>query len=185
MDQRISWTAWGRIPRWITECGLVILALMCGLRSARAAEMSEYDLKAAFVTSFVQFVNWPGGSGAPITIGILGDDPFRGALETQAKQAGSQSISIRRGRRIEDLKSCDIIFVARSERGRTAEIASALGNAPVLTIGDYDNFAREGGMIGFYLDGGKVRFEINQGAAKRAGLGLSSKLLRLGRIVGS
>jgi YfiR/HmsC-like len=144
--------------------------------------MSEYDLKAAFVTSFVQFVNWPGGSGAPITIGILGDDPFRGGLE---KQAGLQSISIRRSRRIEDLKSCNVIFVARSERGRTAEIASALGNAPVLTIGDYDNFAREGGMIGFYLDGGKVRFEINQGAAKRAGLGLSSKLLRLGRIVGS
>ena len=144
-----------------------------GGESRAETAMPEYDLKAAFLSNFAQFVKWPkGGSG---TIGILGDDPFGGKLD----KALRGKLSIRRSRRAEDLKDCQIVFVAKSERGNVGAIISSLGDANVLTVGDSDGFARQGGVIGFTMDGDKVRFEINSAAARRAGLVISSKLLQL------
>jgi hypothetical protein len=48
-----------------------------------------------------------------------------------------------------------------------------------LTVGDTDRFVETGGMINFVKEGKKIRFEINEAAAKRAGLRVSSKLLSL------
>ena len=50
-------------------------------------------------------------------------------------------------------------------------------------MSDIAGFAELGGVIRFYLDGSKVRFEINSGQALREGLRLSAQLLSLGRIV--
>ncbi len=60
---------------------------------------------------------------------------------------------------------------------------SALDSRPVLTVSEVDGFARSGGGINFYLDGPKVRFEINPAAAQNDRLRISSQLLSLGKIV--
>ena len=148
--------------------------LICHSGELRAEPaVTEYDLKAAFLCNFAQFVKWPGGASG--TIGILGDDPFGGKLE----KALQGKLSIKRSRRPEDLKSCQIVFVSKSERGNVSGIIANLGEAHVLTVGDSDGFARQGGVIGFTMDGDKVRFEINTAAARRAGLVISSHLLKL------
>jgi hypothetical protein len=49
----------------------------------------------------------------------------------------------------------------------------------VLTVGESDNFISNGGVIGFKVDGDKVRIEINTEAADRAKLRISAKLLSL------
>jgi uncharacterized membrane protein len=46
-----------------------------------------------------------------------------------------------------------------------------------------ERFTERGGMISLRLVGQKVRFDINMDAAERAGLKLSSQLLRLARVV--
>lgn len=138
-----------------------------GLRAETV--MPEYDLKAEFLCKFVQFVKWPkGGNG---TIGILGDDPFSGKLQGKLK--------VKHSKQPEDLKGCQIVFVSKSERGNVSGIIAALGEGNVLTVGDSAGFASQGGVIGFMMDGDRVRFEINTGAARRAGLIISSKLLQL------
>ena len=135
--------------------------------------MPEYDLKAEFLCKFVQFVTWPkGGNG---TIGILGDDPFGGKLQS----ALQGKLRIKRSKQPEDLKTCQIVFVSKSEHGNANGIIAVLGDANVLTVGDSAGFASQGGVIGFTMDGDKVRFEINTVAARRAGLIISSKLLQL------
>jgi hypothetical protein len=58
-----------------------------------------------------------------------------------------------------------------------------LENAGVLTVSDIPQFARRGGMIELVLAGNKVRFEINVAATARAGLTLSSELLKLAVVV--
>lgn len=130
---------------------------------ARAQDAArEYDVKAAFLTKFRGYVK--GASGASLgAIGVLGDDPFGGAFK--------------RGKRVEDLKGCQIVFVSKSERANLGGILSSLGGG-VLTVGDFDGFAKQGGMIGFVLEGDRVRFEIHNGAAKRAGLAIDSQLLQ-------
>lgn len=145
----------------------------CGLELRAESETTEYDLKAAFLVNFVQFVKWPGSASA--TVGILGDDPFEGKLQ----KVLHGKLGIRRSRRPEDLKNCQIIFISKSERGNVGAILSSLEGANVLTVGDMEGFARQGGIIGLTMDGDRVRFEINTAAARRAGLEISSRLLKL------
>ena len=81
-----------------------------------------------------------------------------------------------------NLRGCQIAFISASVR-ETRTVLNALNGASTLTVGESPNFARDGGMINFVLENQRVRFEINLGAAKRARLRISSKLLSLARIV--
>jgi len=152
-------------------------------------QSKEYQLKAAFLFNFAQFVKWPPDSftnaDAPFYIGILGDDPFGSALEEtiQGETINNHRLTVVRAQRIEDLKDCQMIFVSRSEEGHVGEILSQLGSRPVLTVSEVESFARNGGDIDFYLSAGKVRFEINPQSAQRCGLKISSQLLSLGKLV--
>ena len=50
---------------------------------------------------------------------------------------------------------------------------------PVLTVGETVQFLRDGGMVRFYVENNKVRFQISQKNAEAAGLKISSQLLML------
>jgi hypothetical protein len=167
-----------------------VAALFLGLQTRASAQFSEYEVKAAFISNFAQFVKWPEkafpNAGAPLVIGVLGDDPFGSTLEKiiQSKSVEGRKLSIRRSHRIEDLKNCQLIFVSRSEQARVSEIVGSLRGTSALTVGDMEGFARMGGVIGFKMEGNNVRFEINLAAARSAELKISSKLLALSKIVG-
>lgn len=156
-----------------------------GGRSLRAeVSASEYELKAAFLCSFASSVTWPAGAlpaGSPFIIGVLGGDSFGGALDKAAagKNVGGRKISIRRSRQIEDLKGCQIVFVSKSEAGRIGGIVGGFDGTSALLVGESDGFTAQGGMIGFIPKGDKVRFKINNGAARQAGLTIGAQLLRL------
>ena len=171
----------------LSRAASIAMALVALLPRQACAQVSEYQLKALFLVRFPEFVTWPdkafSGPGAPIVIGIFGADPFEGALDqlVKGKVVSGRKITVRRVAGVEDLKSCHIAFIANSERARCAEIVGGLGGANTLVVGDSEQVARQGGAIGFKMVGTSVRFEINSGAAKRAGLELSSRLLKLAR----
>ena len=154
---------------------------------AENAAAPEYDVKAAFLFNFTQFTKWPAGGGSQFTIGILGDDPFGGALDKiiQGATAGGRKMAIKRSRKVEDLKGCQVIFIPASERGNLGGILGALAGTNILTVGENDGFVKQGGVIGFAAGGDKMRFEINTGAAQRNGVEISSRLLNLASKVGS
>ena len=78
---------------------------------------------------------------------------------------------------------CHLLFISDSEAESLAAILAALDDRPVLTVADMPNFARAGGIINLKTTGeNKLRFEINTGTARRAGLKISSKLLNLAEI---
>jgi len=171
--------------------GGLLFVVAAGQEPARAQTdaSKEYQIKAAFLFNFAQFVKWPGNSfnspDAPFSIGILGDDPFGSALDgtVQGEAIDNHRLTVVRSQRIEDLKDCQIIFVSRSEEGQVGAILSQLGSRPVLTVSDADGFASNGGDIDFYLSDGRIRFEINPQSARRCGLRISSQLMALGKIV--
>jgi len=161
-----------------------------GLGHAQA-QSKEYQLKAAFLYNFAQFVQWPSTSftstDAPFCIGILGDDPFEGALDEtiQGETIHNHKLIVERGQRLEDLQDCQMIFISKSAAEHIDEILSKLDSKPILAVSEVESFAQNGGAINFYLQGGKVRFEINPNSAERRGLKISSQLLSLGKIVGA
>jgi hypothetical protein len=168
----------------------VIAALaVSGLASAAEPAPTEYEIKAAFIYNFAKYVEWPEettvDSGDVFVIGVLGDDPFGPLLDKIAENRtiGDKPIVIRRFDRIEDYTPCHILFVAASEQDHLPAIIEALGDSPVLLIGDTRGFARTGVAVNFVIEHSKVRFQINPEAAARAGLRISSKLLRLATIV--
>jgi len=147
---------------------------------------SEYEEKAEFISDLAKFVQWPGDKNrdSPLQICILGKDPSAGVLKNpENKTVRGRSVSFRvcpEGKGTED---CHIVFVSALEKEHVPAILSRLGSRPVLTVGDFPGFAAEGGIITLIRTGAQLRFEINTDAAQRAGLKISSRLLRLAGIV--
>jgi len=145
-----------------------------------------YQVKAAFIYNFSQFVEWPPsayeGNQAPFVIGILGENPFGNYLDELVKdeKVGSRSIVIKKYRDIDDVKSCNILYI---NLPNAKEAMRALHNRSILTVSDADNFARDGGMVRFFTLNNKIRLQINPTAAKTVNINISSKLLRLADIV--
>ena len=146
----------------------------------------EYRVKAAFLLNFTKFVEWPdsaGTSDSPLSICIWGKDPYGGALEKtiDGEVVGSRKLKVERFSQLPAPSACRVVFVSSSEK----DIPRTLSNIGpgVLTVGEGDRFVRDGGMIGFVIVGGHVRFDINQKAATEAGLKLSSKLLSVARSI--
>ncbi|MCX7008389.1 MAG: YfiR family protein [Kiritimatiellaeota bacterium] len=169
---------------------MLLIGGTCALaQSGSAPKYSEYDVKAAFLLNFMQFVEWPASATtnaeAPLLIGVLGEDPFGATLEGTIKgeTIHGRPLTIKRKRQVAELKDCHLIFVCHSEKNQLKEITSALRGCSALTVSDIEQFCRYGGMIGLFNERGRIRFEINQEAAEQSNLKISSKLLRLGRLV--
>jgi hypothetical protein len=167
---------------------LCFAALLFLLSPRVSAQTREYELKAAFLFNFAQFVEWPPSAfsktNAPLVIGILGGDPFGKAIDdiTKGESVRGHPLQVKRCRNVNDISDCHILFINRSEDGRLQRVLRRAGTSPTLTVSDIDKFAERGGMIRLMMSGNKVRFAINQEQAKEAGLQLSSKLLRLADI---
>lgn len=153
--------------------------------TARTAAYTEYQIKAAFLFNFAQFVEWPASvfetTESPIVIGVLGECPFGLLLEqtVEGETINKRPIVIKRSRRVEDLKSCHVLFISRSEKSRLPQLLERLKGLPVLTVCELNQFAQQGGTIGFVLRDNKIHFELNLNTAERNGLKVSSKLSKL------
>jgi hypothetical protein len=155
------------------------------------ARTPEYDLKAVFLFQFAHFVEWPAKAfsddRAPITIGVLGDDPFGGGLDeiVANELVGGRKLIVRRYRGMDQVDSCHILFICASESDRMVTILGKLRGRSVLTVGDTDQFVTQNGIIGFKLSKNRLKLRINLAAADTAKLIISSKLLRQAEIVGA
>lgn len=164
---------------------------------AQAAESKEYQIKAAFLYNFIQFVDWPkekaADSNQPIIIGIIGRDPFGNVFESlKNKKIKGKSVVIRRVKtfeelkkngeledKINELKKFHVLFICSSENKNLKQIIDPIKTDNILTVGETGNFLENGGIINFVLEEKKVRFEINLDAANTSNLKISSQLLRL------
>ena len=160
---------------------------------AQEAAASEYQVEAAFLYHFAEFVEWPTEAftthDTPFVIGVLGENPFGKALEEAVRDKAINGHPLRLmhfdNRSLAELHQCHILFIAPSERKHLPEIFQALKQKSVLTVGHMERFIEMGGMINFIIEGKRVRFEINDEAARRVSLKISAKLLTLARQRGS
>jgi hypothetical protein len=159
---------------------IVVLGYMAGV--ARAQEVSlEYQVKAAYLFNFIKFVDWPATAPAgPIAICIVGQNPFGTALEETIGGERMDGRAIVARTVVETDSGCHVLFVPRG--ANAAALLRAARTLPVLTVGESSDFIESGGIINFIVDAGAVKFEIDQQAASRVGLQISSRLLRLARL---
>ena len=176
-----SFTIWLVFSAFLLSSGLNL--------SAQPASSREYQVKAVFLFNFAQFVEWPTNAfpevQTPFVIGVLGEDPFGAYLDetVRGEKVNNRSLVVERYRRAEEIKTCHVLFISRSEVNRLAEILANLKGRNILTVGDAESFAQRGGMIRFVTEKNKLRLKVNLEAAKAANLTISSKLLRSAEIV--
>ncbi|HET7623858.1 MAG TPA: YfiR family protein [Verrucomicrobiae bacterium] len=159
---------------------------------AQESVPSEYQIKAAFLFNFARFVEWPPAvfpsSNSDFVIGVFGQNPFDGDLEkaVHGKSINGHPFVVKHFTSTAELKNCQILFIGGSERKRFGEILGAVKGAPVLLVSDdkTSQFIESGGIINFIIEDQKVHFEINNAAARKANLKISSKLLTLAKRVG-
>ena len=151
----------------------------------QSSRPSEYEVKATYLYNFSRFVEWPPkltqAQSESFSICVLGQDPFGPALSAilADETIAGQAVVAKRVPTIQDGINCRVLFISSSENGHLKQILATLGDASVLTVSDLPEFTRRGGMMQFVLEGNRVRFEVNLTSAKRAGLTLSSELLKV------
>ncbi len=161
-----------------------LLAWPGGLTASAEPAFSEYKVKAEFIERIAEFVDWPesafSGPQAPFVIAIAGEDPFGRYLDEMARTRTikGRAILLRHVRTGDSLGVCHLLFIASSEYGRLSEILAS-ASPGTLILGDGEKFAKNGAQVGLYPKGGRLRFEINLGAARKSGLVISPKILRL------
>jgi hypothetical protein len=151
---------------------------------AQTTKPTEYEVQAAYISNFARFAQWPGrapAAGEPFYVCVLGQDPFGPTLDAALKSEtiGNAPMAAKRIAAPDEAAGCRIVFIDESKQAQLKTTLATLSSMNVLTVSDMSDFTKRGGMIQFVLDGNRVRFEINLSAAQRAGVTLSSELLRV------
>jgi hypothetical protein len=170
----------GRIQRAVLAATLILAVTGWGGPTAAAPKMDEYQAKAAFLYSFLKFVQWPSADG-PLTVAVLGDDPFDWRLDDvmRGRSANGREIVVKRIRASDDVSEYQVVFVSASEAPNVADILKRARGAPVLTVGEMSTFVEDGGMVRLFVDGERIRFQVGAHAVQQARLRVSAQLLSL------
>ena len=154
-----------------------------------APKAPEYRIKAAFLYNFMLYTEWPATAfdnpDSPFILTVAGDDPFGNELDSavRGKTVRGRTIDIRRHDRAADITSCHLLFLTTSQAKHLGQVLRRFQDTPLLTVGEAEDFTRDGGVIRLFVVENKVQFEVNTDAAARARVKLSSKLLSLARVV--
>ena len=175
----------------VAACAVWLAAATClAVPPAAQAQEAEREaaVKAAFVYNFAKFTEWPkdrpDAEAGPIVLCISASSRLRPAAdELQGKLVGSRPLRTMVLSDGGNATMCHVLFIDDSTPPRLRQQAES-DLYGVLTVSDLPNFARAGGNIGFYSAANQLRFQINLDAARRSGIGFSSKLLRLADVIG-
>ncbi len=182
-----------KYPQWCATLRITSICLWLVLDSerivAQQAASAEYQVKAAFLSQFPNFVEWPEGAfpaaKSSFAICVFGDFSFGTSLAeaTRTETFHGRKLEVRWVRKILDLHACQILFVSRSEAPRYGQVLAAVVNQRILTVGETSEFLRLGGAVCFSFDNDSLRFDVNLAAASSAGLKMSSRMLALAKRV--
>jgi hypothetical protein len=144
----------------------------------------EYMLKAGFLYNFARFGQWQTPPNETYSI-CSPDKNFIGIANEVLKNRTVQQLplqSLHVDLNQISLKPCNIIFIT-SDTITDWKMSQINNYHNIMIVGESAEFIKSGGHIRFFLSSGKVRFEIDPKKLKDAGITMSSKVLRLARVV--
>lgn len=174
----------GRSTAVVSLLAVAVVATAMGGAGAEA----EDELKCATLLAFVQNARWaePPAANAPLTVGVVGRAGFIRSLRTgvEGKSVNGRPLRVQELSAPVDAQCCQVLYFATDKPSEIKPVLVSFGSAHVLTVGETDGFLQEGGAVNFFLTDGHMAFEVSLGALSRAGVEISSKLLRFGQIRG-
>jgi hypothetical protein len=168
-------------------CGLLVTVAATPALAGTAADVSEYQVKGAFLLNLIRLVEWPSSAaarnGATLSVCVLGDSPIVPVLESQARTpVKGRRIAVRRVARVENESSCDVLFISDAIGNQLESVVRAVSPG-TLTVSEVDTNEKVGAVINFVVEDDRVGFDVSLAAAAHAQLEMSSRLLTVARTV--
>jgi hypothetical protein len=145
----------------------------------------EYNVKAEFLFHFAQFVEWPAAAfesaNSQLKYCTIGEDPFHGVLDDilKGRTVANRPLVVQHLTGPELIGGCQIVFIGAAEKGSFDEVLTRASGHAVLSVGETEQFTRDGGVIGLFVKNKRLCFNVNLDAAGRAKLKISSRILVL------
>ena len=176
------------LGRWRKTITLILLSLLLAFFSSSPAIAAPDRLKAAYLYNFAKLTYWPlhklSDKDDTLTICTSASDSFTQELTEISRKPVSghkvQVVALGLGS-IPDF--CHIVFVDKQHSEAWFKRHQAAYEGQLL-VGEIPGFIGKGGVINFFLEGDKLRFEVSIDNAAKRGVQISSRLLRLAKIVG-
>jgi hypothetical protein len=178
-----------RIPLeiWSRAVAFALLLALTGMQTAIAEPTDspevERQVKAAYLYKFGSYVEWPertfARADSPLQIGVIGADALADELAqlTAGRTVNGRPVTVKKLRRDDSTAGINVLFIGRSNAGRTAEILASVKGQPMLTVTESEDALGLGSMINFVAVDGKVRFEVAPRTAGQGNLSISARLL--------
>lgn len=171
------------------KLGIYALIILCSgfLSKTYTVEVTEYEIKAAYLFKVIDFVSWPDdissdNDASNKRICILGESPFENTLN-ELERIEQNDFIVNYITDLENISQCKILFISQSEEYRTRKIINLIKNNPVLTISDIEGFASNQGMIELKLFSNQIKMLMNLKSIEQSNIRLSANLLELATIV--
>jgi hypothetical protein len=169
-------------------CTAAVIVLWCLAPTRAQTPSTEYRLKAAFLYRLPSFVDWPAAAvtgRSSLDLCVERPDPFGSVLAELVAGEALNGLPYRVliVGRDQSIDACHVLFVPAEAAGSVRAILQKTSSLPILTIGESPGFLEGGGIINLRIIGGRIRFDVSDEAARRAGLRLSSQLLKLANSV--
>jgi hypothetical protein len=168
----------------VKKIAIRMLLLVVTAGAGLADAVTEYDLKAAYLLNFASYIEWS-NPPKPVKICIYGNNPFKAATIATLLEAkaGQIEADFKYTSQLEQLTDCNIVYLAHSEQASFGKVIAQLRNAPVLIVTDVQDGIPQGAMINLITESNRLRFEINISTVLASNMKISSKLLKLAKIV--
>jgi hypothetical protein len=165
---------------------ILIALLLIGFSPQQQTESKEYELKAAFIYKFTNYIEWDSQTASDdFIIGILGNSPIENKLTEigNTEKVNNKKIIIRKFNKLADISPCHILFISQKTSFSLEDILAKATSKGTLTVSEKRGYAAHGTNINFIIIDNKLKFEANLKTLSAAGLRVSSQLLKLAIIV--
>lgn len=162
----------------------VLILALTGIPGALGQQVQEYELKTAYLYNFALLTEWRRGAspapGASFLVCVIGRNPFGDSLaKLEGKPMHGRRIALREVASPGAARDCHVLFIASSGAGPVGTILESLGESSVLTVAESSGGGATAAAITLRTMEQSVAFAVNLGAARRAHLHISPRLLRL------
>lgn len=164
---------------------MLLGGLFLGSAGAAYGQVDELTVKAVALEKIARFVEWPGNSEGPFVLGLVGQAPLCARIQKVYSdvEINGRPVQVRRLEAPADFQRCQLLVLAGDAGQKLAEVLEATRGKPVLTVADTQGLADKGILLSLYVQDQKLRFEVNEGAFRKAGLVVNPLLLKVARIV--
>lgn len=170
-----------RLTPWVIRLLLLQISFVSGYS---CADEREHGLKAGFLYNFALYSegSWFDTTQSTQYTICTTSEAFAHTANNVLKDQTIKGVSIYTVLIASPQNNCHSLFVSAD----TPYISDFLHNEAfdnTMIVGESKGFIQAGGHINFFIAGGRIRFEVDPDHLEKHQIKLSSKVLRMGRIV--